>query len=108
MSAASSSMASAIASTGARVNREIVMTSKGKAPAQRNEGERSRTAARAYNKAAAAFANSGRVGPQAQAAKRAAEGTEGASLRRAERAGKARGKGENPAEKGKQPAGAKP
>jgi hypothetical protein len=101
-------MASAIASTGARVNREIVMTSKGKAPAQRNEGEGNRTAARAYNKAATAFANSGRVGPQAQAAKRAVEGTESASLRRAELAGKARAKGEDPAVKGKRRASAKP
>jgi hypothetical protein len=81
--------------------------SKDKTSAKPNEGEGNRTAARAYNKAATTFAKSGPVEKQAQAAKRAVEGPENASLKRAEQSGKAHAKGEDPAVKGTRIASAK-
>ncbi len=56
---------------------------------QPNEGEGNRTAARHYNAGALQSArNSGRTERQAEAAKRAVEGPEGAGLKRAMAAGK--------------------
>jgi hypothetical protein len=59
-------------------------------PTQKNEGEGNRTAARQYNKAQTAFANSGKVGPAAQRAKKALDSSEGQELKRAEETGRAR------------------
>lgn len=64
---------------------------------QKNEGEGNRTAARAYNRATERFAKSGRVSVQAERAKRAIESGEKAELDAAERAGKSKARGENPA-----------
>jgi hypothetical protein len=58
---------------------------------QKNEGEGNRTAAKEYNKATTEFAQSGKVEPAAEKAKRAVDSTEGADLRRAEEKGRARG-----------------
>ena len=56
---------------------------------QPNEGEGNRTAARHYNAGAQQSArNSGRTERQAEAAKRAVDGPEGAGLKRAMAAGK--------------------
>ena len=65
-----------------------------------NEGEGSRTAARAFNKASEKFAKSGKVDEAASAAKCAVDGAEGSELKHAEAAGKARTKGEDPAVSG--------
>lgn len=64
-------------------------------PKQRNEGEGNRTAAREYNRDTKAFIDSGRVKSAADEAKKALEGNEGASLKRAEAEGKARAKGDD-------------
>jgi hypothetical protein len=62
-----------------------------------NEGEGSRSGARAYNQATKEFVDSGRVGDAAQQAKKAVEGGEKAELERAEAEGKRHAKGEDPA-----------
>ncbi len=74
----------------------------GKAPPQRGtvEGEGSYTAGRAYQKGAHAFAQSGAVDRAAQDAAKAVDGPERKALERAERQGKARAKGEDPALRG--------
>ena len=56
----------------------------------KNEGEGSRSAARAYNKGLRAHIAAGKVGAAAQKAKKAVDSKEGASLRSAEAKGKAR------------------
>src|SRR3546814_20625664 len=58
----------------------------------RNQGEGDRASARKYNEKTRSFAKSGRVEPKAQAAKEALEGDEAASLKEAEKAGKAQSK----------------
>jgi len=68
---------------------------------QRNEGEGNRTAARAYNQATEKFAKSGRVKQQAEKAKAAIDSAEKAELDRAERVGRSKAKGEDPAIKRK-------
>jgi hypothetical protein len=62
------------------------------ATTQRNEGEGNKTAAREYNEAQTAFAQSGKVKPAADAAKKALDGSEKADLKKAEEIGKAPGK----------------
>jgi len=63
---------------------------------QKNEGEGNRTAAKQYNKATTAFANSGKVGPAAARAKKSLSSkAEAAELERAEAVGR------QPAKKGK-------
>ncbi len=56
------------------------------------EGEGSYTAARRYDAAVAETVHGGKVEELAQAAKKALDGPEGADLKRAEQAGKERGK----------------
>ncbi|WP_439815752.1 hypothetical protein [Zavarzinia sp. CC-PAN008] len=64
----------------------------------KNEGEGSRTAAKAYNDKTTAFAQSGRVEEQAEKAKQSlANPAEAADLKAAEKAAKAHAKGEDPA-----------
>lgn len=72
------------------------------APAQRGtvEGEGSYTAGRAYQKGAHEFAKSGAVDAAAQDAAKAVDGPERTALERAEQAGKAHAKGEDPALRG--------
>jgi hypothetical protein len=62
-----------------------------------NEGEGSRTGARAYDQAATAFARSGQVEAAAREAAAAIDGPEGAALRQAEEAGRRHSHGEDPA-----------
>jgi hypothetical protein len=62
-----------------------------------NEGEGSRTAARAFNREQAAFAQHEDVEAKAREAEKALEGGDGAQLRRAEEKGKSRSRGEDPA-----------
>jgi len=64
---------------------------------QKNEGEGNRTAARAYNTASEKFAKSGRVGEQARRAQQAVDGPQKPDLDRAERLGKSKARGEDPA-----------
>ena len=65
---------------------------------QGNEGEGSRTAALAYDHSQTEFAqDKPEVKRKAKAAKKALDGPAGAELRKAEAAGKARSKGEDPA-----------
>ena len=64
--------------------------------AQRNEGEGSRTAARAYNKQARQFVKSGRVAKAAKHAAAAMDTPERSALRAAEKKGKAAARGEDP------------
>lgn len=71
-------------------------------PTQKNEGEGNRTAARQYNEATKRFAQSGRVEESGQKAKKAIEGGQKAELVRAEKAGKSRARGEDPAVQRKQ------
>jgi len=66
-------------------------------PAQQNEGEGNRTAARAYNRKAKQFAETGPVERQAQKAKADLDGPEGKALREAELVGKSHSHGEDPA-----------
>ena len=61
-----------------------------------NEGEGNRTAARQYNEATRDFVESGKVDEQAEAARRAVEGSERAELEHAEAVGRARAKEEDP------------
>lgn len=63
----------------------------------KNEGEGSRSGAKAYDDAATKFADSGRVKEAADKAKTAREGPERAELDRAEAAGRSHSKGEDPA-----------
>ena len=64
---------------------------------QKNEGEGSRSGARAYNQATKEFIDSGRVDEAAAKARTAVEGGEKAELDRAEAEGKRHAKGEDPA-----------
>jgi hypothetical protein len=61
-----------------------------------NEGEGSRSGARAYDKAAEKFAKSGKVEEKARAARQAVDGPEGKELERAAAEGKSHAKGEDP------------
>lgn len=65
-------------------------------PGNRNEGEGSRSAARAYNEAAQAHKKGHDVEAEAQEARDALKGKEGNALRDAERTGKDRAKEEDP------------
>lgn len=65
-----------------------------------NQGEGNREAARAYNKAATDFAHSGKVEPAARDAARAVAGPEAEELRKAEAAGRAHARGEEPKRRG--------
>lgn len=62
-----------------------------------NEGEGSRSAARAYNEGGAKTEKSGKVEEKAREAAEALDGPEGAELRHAEEAGKRHSHGEDPA-----------
>ena len=64
---------------------------------QQNEGEGNRTAARAYNRKAKQFAETGPVERQARKAKADLDGPEGEALREAELVGKSHSHGEDPA-----------
>jgi hypothetical protein len=64
-----------------------------------NEGEGSRTAAKAYNRDTTAFAKSGRVKAKAREAAVAIDGPEGPALRAAEETGRRHSHGEDPAVK---------
>jgi len=57
---------------------------------QRNEGEGNKSAAREFNREQKKFAQSGKVRPAAEQAKRAVEGGEKQELERAERAGESK------------------
>jgi hypothetical protein len=74
-------------------------TAKPATAAQANEGEGNRTAAKAYNRKAKEFAESGQVEGKAKAAKADLDGPKGEELRKAEAAGRRRSKGEDPAVK---------
>ncbi|WP_119462858.1 hypothetical protein [Rhodospirillaceae bacterium SYSU D60014] len=63
----------------------------------RNEGEGSRTAARAYNKGTREHSKTHDVDAEAKRAREALAGKEGDSLREAEQRGKAHAKDEDPA-----------
>jgi len=65
-------------------------------PNAQNEGEGNQTAALAYDAEATKFAQSGQVEAKAKEAKAAVDGPEGPELRRAERVGKRRSRGEDP------------
>lgn len=54
---------------------------------QKNEGEGNRTAAREYNKETREFIDSGKVEKSAEKARKAVEGDEGSSLKKAEKEG---------------------
>ena len=54
---------------------------------QKNEGEGNRTAAREYNKDSRSFVESGKVEKSAEKARKAVEGQEASSLKRAEKEG---------------------
>ena len=75
---------------------------------QGNEGEGSRTAALAYDRSQTEYAQQADVTGAAEAARDALEGPEGAELRKAEAAGKARSRGEDPALRQKAAAKAAP
>jgi hypothetical protein len=64
---------------------------------QKNEGEGNRTAARVYNEATEKFAKSGRVQEQAELAEKAVDSDQKAELDEAERVGKCKARGEDPA-----------
>ena len=61
-----------------------------------NEGEGSRTAARAYNKGVQDFEKTGQVDEKAREAAKAVDGPEGEELRKAEEVGKSHSHGEDP------------
>ena len=63
----------------------------------KNEGEGSRSGAKAYNDATRKFVESGQVDDAAQKAKRAVDGGEKPQLKQAETEGKRHSKGEDPA-----------
>jgi hypothetical protein len=69
-----------------------------------NEGEGSRSGARAYDQASEKFAKSGKVEGKAREARQAIDGPEGKELERAEAEGKRHAKGEDPALNRKDPA----
>ena len=70
------------------------------ATTQKNEGEGSRSAARAYNKATTAFAKSGKVSAAAAKAKKSLSSpVEAADMARAEAVGRRPAKGKKPAPK---------
>ena len=73
----------------------------------KNEGEGSRSGAKAYNDGTRKFVVSGRVGEAAQSAKRAVEGGEKSALKQAEAEGKRHSKGEDPALRKRSDAGRK-
>jgi hypothetical protein len=79
-----------------REEQEISMGDK-----QKNEGEGNRTAARAYNEATEKFAKGGRVQEQGERAKKAVDSEQRAELDQAERVGKSKARGEDPALKRK-------
>lgn len=62
----------------------------------KNQGEGDKESARKYNKAASAFAHSGKVEQAAKDAEKALEGSERDELLKAEQAGKSHAKGEDP------------
>lgn len=62
-----------------------------------NEGEGSRSGARAYDEGSEKFAQSGKVEEKAREARQAVEGAEGKELERAEAEGRRHAKGEDPA-----------
>jgi hypothetical protein len=62
----------------------------------KNQGEGNREAAKAYNKDASTFAQSGKVEDAAKAAKKALDGEEGKALRQAEQEGRRHSHGEDP------------
>jgi len=67
------------------------------APSQQaNEGEGNRTAAREFNREQQAFAQKGPVEQKAREAESALGGAERKSLKKAERAGRRRSRGEDP------------
>jgi len=66
------------------------ITEAAKANINKNEGEGSRTAAKAYNDATHDFVEAGKVGPAAAEARRAVDSKEAAILTAAEAKGKAR------------------
>jgi hypothetical protein len=76
-----------------------------KTPRGQNEGEGSRSAAAAYDHSQTDFANSGDVTGQANAAKKAMDGSERGELEDAERRGKSHSHGEDPALYRKGPGG---
>lgn len=63
----------------------------------KNEGEGSKSAAKAYNKDQQDFAESGKVDAAAQDARKAIDGAEKDSLKAAEAKGRAHSRGEDPA-----------
>jgi hypothetical protein len=63
---------------------------------QGNEGEGSKTAALAFDRSQTEFAQQADVKGKAKAARAALDGAEGADLRKAEAAGRARSRGEDP------------
>lgn len=67
-----------------------------KSTEQPNEGEGSRTAAREFNREQRAFAQSGPVEQKAREAREALAGAERKTLRKAERTGRSRSRGEDP------------
>lgn len=69
----------------------------------KNEGEGSKSAAKAYNKDQQAFVKSGKVDAAAEKARKAIDGAEKDELKAAEAKGRARSHGEDPA-LGKKPA----
>ena len=64
---------------------------------QENQGEGNRDAARTYNRAQKAFAESGKVEPAARDAAKALDGKEAKELKEAELIGKRHSHGEDPA-----------
>ena len=62
----------------------------------KNQGEGDKESDRKYNQATEAFAKSGKVGKAAKDAANALDGRERDELLKAEQAGKARAKGEDP------------
>jgi hypothetical protein len=68
-----------------------------KSPGDKNEGEGNKTAAMAYDRSQTAFAKSGNVAGKAKEAESALEGPERGELEKAEKAGKSRSHGEDPA-----------
>ena len=62
-----------------------------------NQGEGNQTAARAYDRDAKAFAESGKVEPAAQDAKRSLHSKDAKEMQEAERIGKSHSHGEDPA-----------
>ena len=68
-----------------------------KSGTQDNQGEGSGAAAKAHDREAKAFAESGKVGPAAQDARRALHSKDAKDTKEAERIGKSHSHGEDPA-----------